>query len=227
MSQENINEAWADTEAGVATNIDINTKCDFEIDTKTAPKWSRDKKIQAEGAKEPPGDKGKGKDGFWDSQEKDDEFRKQTESTKVFLNFGRTMSLLILGTQNDTLLDKMNRFMRNLSDFRTAMIENGFPLQIVNLLYLPIVFVVLFLNCLRAQISWYIASFTILSIVMLIIGLILSLVFVMCKGASIYASRNEMEDSEEEEETQPAEQATFEGGSRDILENLLTDEQQK
>ena len=62
---------------------------------------------------------------------------------------------------------------------------------------------------------------------MLIIGLILSLVFVMCKGASIYASRNEMEDSEEEEETQPAEQATFEGGSRDILENLLTDEQQK
>ena len=45
MSQENINEAWADTEAGVATNIDINTKCDFEIDTKTAPKWSRDKKI--------------------------------------------------------------------------------------------------------------------------------------------------------------------------------------
>ena len=45
-----------------------------------------------------------------------------------------------------------------------------------------------------------------LSIVMLIIGLILSLVFVMCKGASIYASRNEMEDSdEEEEETKPAE----------------------
>ena len=63
---------------------------------------------------------------------------------------------------------------------------------------------------------------------MLIIGLILSLVFVMCKGASIYASRNEMEDSDEEEEAQPAEQqATFEGGSRDILENLLTDEQQK
>ena len=62
---------------------------------------------------------------------------------------------------------------------------------------------------------------------MLIIGLILSLVFVMCKGASIYASRNEMEDSEEEEETQPAKQDSFEGGSRDILENLLTDEQQK
>jgi hypothetical protein len=54
--------------------------------------------VQAKGAKEPPGDKGKGKDGFWDSHEKDDEFRKQADSTQMFMNFGKTMSLLILGT---------------------------------------------------------------------------------------------------------------------------------
>lgn len=90
--------AWADTEAGKATNISLNTKCDYEIDTKNAPSYSRDKKLQADGSKEPPNDKGRGKDGFWDSQEKDDEFRKQADSTQMFLNFGKAMSLLILGT---------------------------------------------------------------------------------------------------------------------------------
>lgn len=97
----------------------------------------------------------------------------------------------------------MNRFLVNLSNFRTVMTENFFPFHIVNLLYMPIVFVILFLNVLRAQISWYIASFTILSICMLVIGLILSLVFLACKGATVYMGRNSGdEESEEEEATQ-------------------------
>ena len=58
---------------------------------------------------------------------------------------------------------------------------------------------------------------------MLVIGLIISLVFVGCKGTSIYLSRNEMEDEEEEEEeTKPTEQATFEGGNHEMLQNLLS-----
>jgi hypothetical protein len=118
----------------------------------------------------------------------------------------------------------MNRFLTNLGNFRMVMLENHFPYHVVSLLYMPIVFVVLFLNCLRAQISWYIASFTLLSICMLIIGLILSIVFVACKGTSIYLSRNDMEEEsdadEEAAETQPA----FEGGSREILTKLLVDD---
>jgi hypothetical protein len=114
MSSQFQDPSWADTEAGVATNIDVNTKCDYEIDTKTAQKFSRDKKLQGEGYKEPPSDKGRGKDGFWDAEEKDDEFRKVADSMDMFRNFGKALSILILGTQNDTILDKLNRFLANL-----------------------------------------------------------------------------------------------------------------
>lgn len=84
-----VDPSWADTEAGQATNISLNTKCEFEIDTKTAKKYSRDKKDKK--ALKPPGDKGRGKDGFWDAQEKDDEFRKVGDSMDMFRNFARGM----------------------------------------------------------------------------------------------------------------------------------------
>jgi hypothetical protein len=203
MSEPYVDPSWADTEAGVATNIDVNTKCDFEIDTKTATKYSRDKKMQLDkGCKEPPSDKGRGKDAFWDTQEKDDEFRKVADSMDMFRNFGRAMSLLILGTQDDTILDKFNRFLKHLSNWRKALVENHFPPHLVNLLYMPIVFIVMFLNCVRAEISWYIASFTLLSMCMVIIGVILSLVFISCKGLSIYVSNNIVDQESDDEAPQ-------------------------
>ena len=60
MSAAYQDASWADTEAGQATNFDLNTKCEVELDTKTATKYSRDKNEQAKGSKPPPGDKGTG-----------------------------------------------------------------------------------------------------------------------------------------------------------------------
>ena len=126
-----------------------------------------------------------------------------SEKIDMFRNFGKTVSLLLIGTQNDTFLDKMNRFLTNLSNFRVVMLENHFPYHVVNLLYMPLVFIILIFNCLRAQISWYIASFIILSIFMLIIGLLLSVLFVACKGTTIYLSKNNMEQESDDEEEKP------------------------
>jgi hypothetical protein len=134
----------------LSSKFDLNTKCDFELDTKTCTKFSRDPESNATGAAEqPPNDKGHGKDKFWDDQEKDDEFRKAEKAIDVFRNFAKMLNVVILGSSTDTLLLKMNSFLKNLSMFRIALVENGFPLQIVSLIYSPIIFVVMFLNCLR------------------------------------------------------------------------------
>tara|TARA_B110000305_G_C18795123_1_gene340155 strand:+ start:81 stop:263 length:183 start_codon:yes stop_codon:yes gene_type:complete len=53
--------SWADTEDAKATYIDPNAKVDIELDTATIPEYGRrEKSIQ------PPGDKGRGSDKFWD-----------------------------------------------------------------------------------------------------------------------------------------------------------------
>ena len=54
----------------------MTTKCDLDIDTATAQKYSRDAEEQQNGAKPTVGDKGQGRDKFWDQQAQDDEFRK-------------------------------------------------------------------------------------------------------------------------------------------------------
>ena len=55
-----VDPSWAQTEEGLSSRFDINTKCDLEIDTKTATKFSRDEELKQDGAEDPPGDKGKG-----------------------------------------------------------------------------------------------------------------------------------------------------------------------
>jgi hypothetical protein len=61
-----VDPSWDTTEAGISSRIDLNTKCDFEIDTSTAQKYSRDAENQLEGAKPPVGDLDKRNDKFWD-----------------------------------------------------------------------------------------------------------------------------------------------------------------
>ena len=100
-----------------------------------------------------------------------------------------------------------------------ALIENHFPIQIISLIYSPFVFVILFLNCLRVQISWYIASFTLLAASMLLIGLFISLIFLGIKAFGVYLARHgvpgEKEDSDDEESEPNESRAQFEGGCQD------------
>ena len=59
-----VDPSWGATESGHATNIDLNTKCDEEIDTANMPVYGRDS-----GMAPPPGDKGVGRDEYFDNME--------------------------------------------------------------------------------------------------------------------------------------------------------------
>lgn len=59
-----VDPSWGATESGKATNIDLRAKVDEEIDTATMPTYSRE-----DGFADPPGDKGAGKDPFYDRYE--------------------------------------------------------------------------------------------------------------------------------------------------------------
>ena len=123
-----VDPSWAATEEGQSSKFDINTRCDFDIDTATAQKYSRDAEELKKGAKLPPGDKGAGRDKFWDDQAKDDEFRKAEQNLDVFRNFARSLNVLILGSKSDKFLQALNKFLKDLNDFRMALIENHFPI---------------------------------------------------------------------------------------------------
>ena len=57
---DHIDPSWNETEHAEATYIDPKSKVDFEIDTSKVPTYSREE------GPEPPGDKGRGHDKFWD-----------------------------------------------------------------------------------------------------------------------------------------------------------------
>ena len=138
-------------------------------------------------------------------QEQDDEFRRLEDSLTVFRNFARTLSMAILGTQSDKLIMRLNKFAMNIYNVRTALIENNFPFTIASLLYIPIVFVVLFLNCLRMQIIWWIATITILAVFCFLFAALLSMFFVCLKGFMVYQARGFEEAEMQEQESQQQE----------------------
>ena len=192
MSEPYVDPSWNETDHAEATYIDPKSKVDEEINTATIPNYSRDK------GPSPPGDKGRGHDKFWDTEEKDDGEREFIESISVFTNFGKMVRMAILGTQADKFLDTINRVAFNLWIFKEAMVQNHFPLQIMPLVYLPVLFVIMFFNCLSLQISWWISTFIILSFCLVIIGVIFSLIFVAIKGFTVYNARMNEENEEED-----------------------------
>ncbi len=69
---------------------------------------------------------------------------------------------------------------------REILLENNFPFVIVNLLYFPIYFRVMFLNVLREEILWWILSLIFMLAYFLISGVIFSVLYVAVRGFNIY-----------------------------------------
>ena len=81
------------------------------------------------------------------------------------------------------------------------MEENGFPFHVLGLLYTPLLFVILFLNALRGSIAWWITSYALFIVCILIVGFIFSLMFVCCKGATVYLARHGDKEEEDDEDS--------------------------
>ena len=122
---------------------------------------------------------------------KDDHYKKlgkkagAPQSVQDYREFAEAVTTIILGNQKDKLLDSLNSFLCNLYNVRTALLENHFPPLIANLLYFPMVFIILTLNVLRLEIAYYIMSFALLMFSMVISGLIFTVLFFASKGKNI------------------------------------------
>ena len=79
------------------------------------------------------------------------------------------------------------------------MEEQGFPFHVLGLLYTPLLFVILFLNALRGSIAWWLTSYALFVICILIVGFIFSLIFVCCKGATVYLARHGTDNEDEDD----------------------------
>ena len=89
---------------------------------------------------------------------------------------------MILGSVPDRFIDKLNTFMLNLSTLRQALITNHFPMLVANLLYAPLVFFVLILNALRAEILSIITTLLLFVLSLILVGAIITLLFVCIRG---------------------------------------------
>jgi len=101
----------------------------------------------------------------------------------------KLISSLLFGDKSDKFLDGVNRFVRNIENFITALSENAFPQLILILLYAPLVFVVMILNCLRESILWWIVAILIFMICFALIGALCALLFIGYRGYKIYTKR--------------------------------------
>lgn len=89
--------------------------------------------------------------------------------------------------------------------------EFNFPPVIFYLVYLPLLATILFLNKLKEQMTWWITTFVIVSIVLVFIGCLLTLLLISFKGTSLYAANKRAEEENTEDNYKQADSQN-EGG---------------
>ena len=97
---------------------------------------------------------------------------------------------MILGTNKDKFLEKINRFTLNLYNIKSALVSNQFPALIAYAAYLPIMIVVSILNLIRNEILAFITYFVILMISLVFVGVMFGLLLLALKGARIYTENH-------------------------------------
>jgi len=106
---------------------------------------------------------------------------------------------LIFGEKPDTLLNKINNCLTNLDNLREALIANHFPHLIINLLYLPIFFIIMFFNCLREAIMWWIVAIIMILIFFALFGAFCALLYAGYRGYKIYTKRFDAKKEEKDD----------------------------
>ena len=116
-------------------------------------------------------------------------FGKMPNTISEFDEIRQQIANLIFGSKPDGLLNAINHFLTNLDNLRDAMIDNHFPHLLINLLYLPFFFIIMFLNCLREAIMWWIVAIIMILIFFALFGAFCALVYAGYRGNKIYTKR--------------------------------------
>ena len=87
-----------------------------------------------------------------------------------------------MGENNDIVLLKVNRFLNNFYNIKTALIMNNFPCLIANVAYLPLFLVISILNLIRMEILNMITYFVLLLLSLVFVGAVFGLLIMVLKG---------------------------------------------
>ena len=134
-----------------------------------------------------------------DENENHLKFGKMPNTISEFDEIRQHIANLIFGQKPDTLLNKINNCLTNLDNLREALIANHFPHLIINLLYLPIFFIIMFFNCLREAIMWWIVAIIMILIFFALFGAFCALLYAGYRGYKIYTKRFDAKKEEKDD----------------------------
>ena len=99
------------------------------------------------------------------------------------------ISRVIFGDKNDKVLNCINTFMMHLDNFRIVLIQNHFPALVVHLVYYPLFFLVMLLNCLKEMFMWWITVIILFGVFLAAVGALFTVCFLAYRGYTIYTER--------------------------------------
>jgi hypothetical protein len=92
------------------------------------------------------------------------------------------------------VIERINIFMKDIGDIKTALELSNCPTILTNFLYFPFYFFVMLLNCIQEGVLWWIIVITFWIILTGAFGAFVSVIFTLIRGYSIYNSRFEEEE---------------------------------
>ena len=105
----------------------------------------------------------------------------------------------LFGGKADKVVERINIFMKDLEDIKTALQLSNCPVILTNLLYFPFYFLVMLLNCIMEGFLWWIIAITIWIVLTGAFGAFVSVIFTLIRSYSIYNSRFDEEEKKRKE----------------------------
>ena len=118
----------------------------------------------------------------------------------------------LFGKKPDKVLSGINKYIIHFQNIRHVLIESCFPNLIINLVYYPLYFVIMLLNCVKETVMFWIVFLILYLIIMMVVGAFLSAALVLYRGFKIYTSKYDWDgnDKNKDEKKEKSQKPRFE-----------------
>jgi hypothetical protein len=110
-----------------------------------------------------------------------------------FSDIRKVISTFLFGKKPDKILVGINTYIIHFQNIREALIESHFPNLVINLVYYPLYFLTMLLNCIRETMMFWIVFIILYLVIMMVVGAFLSAALVVYRGFKIYTSKYDWE----------------------------------
>ena len=114
-------------------------------------------------------------------------------TVEEFADIRKVISSFLFGKKPDKVLSSINNYMIHFQNIREALIASSFPNLVVNLVYYPLYFVIMLLNCIRETIMFWIVFVILYLVIMMVVGAFLSAALIVYRGFKVYTSKYDWE----------------------------------